>query len=188
MGVTFGLKQRRNDRLNKAHDYQLLRFPLLEPFFLPRGEDAFQKDWSVPDLLQTEERLSNLPARSRIWLTRSSTRSSIADEERNTKVWCQSGILHPGKKMNESKFRSDNFNYGTIIWNHWIRSFILTQNAERALDQAGPSGALTAVGGGKMGAPSDMLMKLARTTPYYKRNRPHICSFWVKGKLAESCS
>ena len=56
------------------------------------------------------------------------------------------------------------------------------QNAERALDQAGPSGALNAVGGGKMGAPSDMLMKLARTTPYYKRNRPHICSFWVKGE------
>ncbi|KAK2116054.1 RNA binding motif protein 22, partial [Saguinus oedipus] len=24
------------------------------------------------------------------------------------------------------------------------------------------------------------LLKLARTTPYYKRNRPHICSFWVK--------
>ena len=56
------------------------------------------------------------------------------------------------------------------------------QNAERMLDQAGPSGALTAAGGGKMSAPSDMLMKLARTTPYYKRNRPHICSFWVKGK------
>ena len=27
---------------------------------------------------------------------------------------------------------------------------------------------------GKAQAPSDLLMKLARTTPYYKRNRPHI--------------
>ena len=41
--------------------------------------------------------------------------------------------------------------------------------------------------GGK--APNEMLMKLARTTPYYKRNRPHICSFWVKGecKRGEEC-
>lgn len=32
-------------------------------------------------------------------------------------------------------------------------------------------------------------MKLARTSPYYKRNRPHICSFWVKGecKRGEEC-
>ena len=47
-----------------------------------------------------------------------------------------------------------------------------------------PGGAL-----GKAMAPSDMLLKLARTTPYYKRNRPHICSFWVKGecKRGEEC-
>ena len=42
---------------------------------------------------------------------------------------------------------------------------------------------------GKAQAPSDLLLKLARTTPYYKRNRPHICSFWVKGecKRGEEC-
>ncbi|CAK9291129.1 unnamed protein product [Gordionus sp. m RMFG-2023] len=42
---------------------------------------------------------------------------------------------------------------------------------------------------GKMQSPSDTLMKLARTAPYYKRNRPHICSFWVKGecKRGEEC-
>ena len=36
---------------------------------------------------------------------------------------------------------------------------------------------------------SELLQKLARTTPYYKRNRPHICSFWVKGecKRGEEC-
>ncbi len=35
----------------------------------------------------------------------------------------------------------------------------------------------------------EQLMRLARTTPYYKRNRPHICSFWVKGecKRGEEC-
>jgi len=42
---------------------------------------------------------------------------------------------------------------------------------------------------GKAVQPSDLLMKLARTTPYYKRNRPHVCSFWVKGecKRGEEC-
>jgi pre-mRNA-splicing factor RBM22/SLT11 len=44
-------------------------------------------------------------------------------------------------------------------------------------------------GGGKMQGHSDVLSKLARTTPYYKRNLPHICSFWVKGecKRGEEC-
>lgn len=62
-----------------------------------------------------------------------------------------------------------------------------TQNMEREIansDGSLPVGAL-----GKAMAPSDMLLKLARTTPYYKRNRPHICSFWVKGecKRGEEC-
>lgn len=51
-------------------------------------------------------------------------------------------------------------------------------------DGTRPVGAL-----GKATSTSDMLLKLARTTPYYKRNRPHICSFWVKGecKRGEEC-
>lgn len=63
-----------------------------------------------------------------------------------------------------------------------------TQNIEREIgnseDGTTPAGAL-----GKATAPSDMLLKLARTSPYYKRNRPHICSFWVKGecKRGEEC-
>lgn len=42
---------------------------------------------------------------------------------------------------------------------------------------------------GKSLAANDMLAKLARTQPYYKRNQPHICSFWVKGecKRGEEC-
>jgi pre-mRNA-splicing factor RBM22/SLT11 len=28
----------------------------------------------------------------------------------------------------------------------------------------------------------EMLKGLARTDPFYKRNRPHICSFYVKGE------
>lgn len=60
------------------------------------------------------------------------------------------------------------------------------QNIEREIansDGANPVGTL-----GKAPA-NDMLLKLARTAPYYKRNRPHICSFWVKGecKRGEEC-
>ncbi|XP_041363018.1 pre-mRNA-splicing factor RBM22-like [Gigantopelta aegis] len=63
-----------------------------------------------------------------------------------------------------------------------------TQNMEKEIantDGTTPVGALV----GKSQTPSDMLLKLARTTPYYKRNRPHICSFWVKGecKRGEEC-
>ncbi|CAG5115684.1 unnamed protein product [Candidula unifasciata] len=56
-----------------------------------------------------------------------------------------------------------------------------TQSIEREIansDGITPVGALA----GKAQTPSDMLLKLARTTPYYTRNRPHICSFWVKGE------
>ncbi|XP_050392023.1 pre-mRNA-splicing factor RBM22 [Patella vulgata] len=63
-----------------------------------------------------------------------------------------------------------------------------TQNLEREIgdgDSINPIGSMA----GKSQTHSDMLLKLARTTPYYKRNRPHICSFWVKGecKRGEEC-
>uniref|UniRef100_A0A4X2KE74 Pre-mRNA-splicing factor RBM22 n=1 Tax=Vombatus ursinus TaxID=29139 RepID=A0A4X2KE74_VOMUR len=62
-----------------------------------------------------------------------------------------------------------------------------TQNAEREIsnsDGSQPVGVL-----GKATTASDMLLKLAWTTPYYKRNRPQVCSFWVKGecKRGEEC-
>ncbi|KAJ0509099.1 putative transcription factor C3H family [Helianthus annuus] len=30
--------------------------------------------------------------------------------------------------------------------------------------------------------PNDTLLKLQRTTPYYQRNRAHICSFYIRGE------
>jgi len=36
--------------------------------------------------------------------------------------------------------------------------------------------------GRSSGAGTEMLKQLARTNPYYKRNRPQICSFFVKGE------
>ena len=72
-----------------------------------------------------------------------------------------------------------------------VNKEFFTQNVEKEL--AGTDGtvvhAVDSSGGGKSQAASDLLLKLARTTPYYKRNRPHICSFWVKGecKRGEEC-
>jgi pre-mRNA-splicing factor RBM22/SLT11 len=59
------------------------------------------------------------------------------------------------------------------------------QNIENAIENGieggtGPSGA---VNFGKADLSSrEMLKKLARNDPYYHRNRPHICSFFVKGE------
>jgi len=68
-----------------------------------------------------------------------------------------------------------------------VNKEFFTQNteAEMALEQTPqPYGQLA-----KAQPPSDVLMKLARSAPYYKRNQPHICSFYVKGecKRGEEC-
>ena len=62
------------------------------------------------------------------------------------------------------------------------------QNIEKQLANT-TDGSLAAGALGKVKTNSEMLLRLARTTPYYKRNRPHICSFWVKGecKRGEEC-
>ena len=62
------------------------------------------------------------------------------------------------------------------------------QQVDRQL--ADTDGTVSALGGGKISQQKhEMLQRLARTTPYYKRNAPHICSFWVKGecKRGEEC-
>ncbi|KAK0426229.1 hypothetical protein QR680_009598 [Steinernema hermaphroditum] len=64
------------------------------------------------------------------------------------------------------------------------------QNAERQLadtDGTTPGGALATIKPDE--AATEMLRKLARTQPYYNRNRAHICSFFVKGecKRGEEC-
>lgn len=73
---------------------------------------------------------------------------------------------------------------------HFLGLIIFITLCSCFLCQLAGSGSSEAItGGGKAKAPSDVLVKLARTTPYYKRNRPHICSFWVKGecKRGEEC-
>lgn len=60
------------------------------------------------------------------------------------------------------------------------------QVLDQAMSQADAS---EAWGPHKSQPPSDVLAKIARTAPYYKRNRAHICSFWVKGECrrGEEC-
>jgi pre-mRNA-splicing factor RBM22/SLT11 len=45
-------------------------------------------------------------------------------------------------------------------------------------------------GGGALGSAGnrDILKNLARSEPYYKRNRAHICSFYVKGECNRGAS
>lgn len=68
------------------------------------------------------------------------------------------------------------------------RDFFI-QNADRALAQTDgtvPYGELANIADA---GTNEMLKKLARTQPYYNRNMPHICSFYVKGecKRGEEC-
>ncbi|GLB34854.1 putative torus domain containing protein [Lyophyllum shimeji] len=52
------------------------------------------------------------------------------------------------------------------------------QNMENQLE-----GTKSGLGTGRAStAGKEMLKQLARTDPYYKRNRPHVCSFFVKGE------
>ncbi|KAG2078151.1 hypothetical protein BDR04DRAFT_1087876 [Suillus decipiens] len=54
------------------------------------------------------------------------------------------------------------------------------QNMENKMEDGNQS--LMQVGTRATSAGKEMLKQLARTNPYYKRNRPHICSFFVKGE------
>ena len=38
--------------------------------------------------------------------------------------------------------------------------------------------------GKSQSAGKEMLKQLARTDPYYKRNRPKVCSFFIKGECS----
>ncbi|OQR99562.1 pre-mRNA-splicing factor RBM22/SLT11 [Achlya hypogyna] len=42
---------------------------------------------------------------------------------------------------------------------------------------------------GKSSAPNQALLRMARVEPYYKRNRPHLCSFFARGECnrGETC-
>ena len=70
------------------------------------------------------------------------------------------------------------------------KSEINREYYSQMLDRAVQNSDATEAFGALKDAPtSEVLTKLARNSPYYKRNAPHICSFWVKGecKRGEEC-
>ncbi|KAF7494274.1 Pre-mRNA-splicing factor RBM22 [Sarcoptes scabiei] len=70
------------------------------------------------------------------------------------------------------------------------KSEINREYYSQMLDKAVHNSDATEAFGALKDAPSsEILEKLARNSPYYKRNLPHICSFWVKGecKRGEEC-
>ena len=64
------------------------------------------------------------------------------------------------------------FNNDLYVWLQPHCNF-LTLQAKAGLDYDSSYGKVR---------PSDTIMKLQRTTPYYKRNRAHVCSFFVRGE------
>jgi len=68
-----------------------------------------------------------------------------------------------------------------------VNKELFNQNAERQL--AGTDNTVAYGELGKITSKNEMLGKMARKAPFYKRNRPHVCSFWVKGecKRGEEC-
>jgi pre-mRNA-splicing factor RBM22/SLT11 len=62
-------------------------------------------------------------------------------------------------------------------------------NHQVEAELAGTDGSIAYGELGKITNKNEMLGKLARKAPYYKRNRPHVCSFWVKGECrrGEEC-
>ncbi|KAH9397713.1 RNA binding motif protein 22 [Tyrophagus putrescentiae] len=70
------------------------------------------------------------------------------------------------------------------------KSEINREYFSQTLDAAVANSDATEAYGALKDAPtSEILQKLARNSPYYRRNRAHICSFWVKGecKRGEEC-
>lgn len=53
------------------------------------------------------------------------------------------------------------------------------QNLEKQMEQSADGMAFDSDQANRAGR--DLLKGMARNDPYYKRNRPHICSFFVKG-------
>lgn len=54
---------------------------------------------------------------------------------------------------------------------------VMVEGQERAMSTVGSGQAVF----GRMEKPSKMLERLSRSTPYYRRNLPHLCSFYAKG-------
>lgn len=89
------------------------------------------------------------------------------------------------------RVNSSDFPKSDVNREYYIQQIEREKEAGGALAATQPAGALARAMESSAAAPAshETLNRLARTTPYYKRNMPHICSFWVKGecKRGEEC-
>lgn len=138
------------------------------------SKNAFQENGGLPDLLEVKKRLPNLLIgfRIRFALLNSHFLSVF-------KVFVFIGL--PTQVRDAALKINDEIPQSEVNKEYYL------QNVEKQMALNG--GEMPTGSGGKATPASDVLSKLARTTPYYKRNLPHICSFWVKGecKRGEEC-
>ncbi|RKP10518.1 putative cell wall organization and biogenesis-related protein [Thamnocephalis sphaerospora] len=76
--------------------------------------------------------------------------------------------------------RDKALNIGDNVPNDSVNRAFVAQNAERVIAQNEQSGVFDH--GKATSAGRELLRRMARTEPYYNRNRAHLCSFFAKGE------
>uniref|UniRef100_A0A8C2V612 Pre-mRNA-splicing factor RBM22 n=1 Tax=Chinchilla lanigera TaxID=34839 RepID=A0A8C2V612_CHILA len=133
-------------------EYPFIRMTKEKPFTVFRWSPRVRMRFRKTEVCQTRSKLKNV------------CQTCLLDLEYGLPIQVQDAGLYFKDDMPKSDVHKEYY----------------TENMERDIsnsDGTQPAGMLR-----KARSTSDMLLKLARTTPYYKRNRPHICSFWVKGE------
>ena len=100
----------------------------------------------------------------------------------NTVYPLKSEILHSLFKMMHQRVKLTE-NITLRIWRARYAAFLYPTPEPRSLLSGQLEGNKSLLGSSRSSvAGKEMLKQLARTDPYYKRNRPHVCSFFAKGE------
>lgn len=133
----------------------------------PRLGHALQKDRDLSDVRQGEERLPNVPTRPGIWCASALTTGPGGSSHAHD---CRAGL--------PVQVRDQILQIKDAIPTETINKEYFTQNAEGKL---GATDTFTDYSKAPSAA-HEVLKRLARSAPYYKRNRAHLCSFFAKGQ------
>lgn len=93
-------------------------------------------------------------------------------------IWHQLSISNFQCLLSSSSSTSSKLStiFESVCFGHYMLILLLILNmlqARAGLDYESSYGKVR---------PNDTILKLQRTTPYYKRNRAHICSFYIRGE------
>ncbi|KAK4702135.1 pre-mRNA-splicing factor RBM22/SLT11, partial [Phenoliferia sp. Uapishka_3] len=182
LGTVVGKKARK-----PAPEVQDLHSPIHSLQVAPGSRNALQEDRDLSDLCKDKERLPGmlhfLPGGrwdcSRGWLgdDERKGRQREADADQASLLRTQTCLLDLQFGL-PTQVRDTALGQRSQAPTSAINREYYAQNKEGKLEE-GPSGALTY--GKADSAGKELLKRLARNDPYYKRNRPHICSFYAKG-------